>query len=55
MVLNLSEEDEEMLEKWVYLDELRWPIKDGCPPEIKARIEEIKELIDEDCPEFLRY
>ena len=46
MVLGLNEEEMEIFETWVDTESEGWPIREGCPPEIREWIERLLALFD---------
>ena len=48
MRLDLTGDELELFKKWVDMDKEGWPIKDGCPPEIRKWIEDLLSLFGED-------
>ena len=46
MVLGLNEEEMVIFETWVDTDSEGWPIREGCPPEIREWLESLLALFD---------
>jgi len=48
LILLMSEKEKEMFDKWVDKEKYGWPIKEGCPDDIRKKIEEINKRFDEE-------